>query len=225
MWIHKRHSKNLNNLHKNSLCSKRHVVSNEIVMEKYKQFLTFVKHKFRPHAWQDTQYLRSELSFLQQIDLICFYWNSGMWVGTSLVIHLCPQKDNFFEKVKKRCVSMWLGYFLLFFFLFLFVSSSSVCVVHWSTAWTVASNVKTFTLHVLSVSSISSGVMNSVSKPFINLSISSSLSLWTASKNVNSWSVEASLSIWKCLFRLLFIFQVFTYKPFKITPQLTCLMD
>ena len=70
IWIHRRHSKNLNNLHKNSIFSKRYIISNEIVMENYKlcfkkRFFFFVKHTCRPQAWQDTKYLISELSFLQ----------------------------------------------------------------------------------------------------------------------------------------------------------------
>ena len=65
--------------------------------------------------------------------------------------------------------------------------------------------MKELVLSGLSVSSISSGALNFVSKSFISLSISSSLSLCTASNNVNPWSVEVSLSIWKSLFWLLFI--------------------
>ena len=56
-----RHSKNLNNLHKNNVFSKRYIIRNKIVMENYKwcfkkQFLSLVKHKYRPHAWQDTRF-------------------------------------------------------------------------------------------------------------------------------------------------------------------------
>ena len=64
--LHRRHSNNPNNLHKNSLFSKRYIIRNEIVMENYKwcfkkQFLSFNKHKYRPQAWQNTKDL--SLSF------------------------------------------------------------------------------------------------------------------------------------------------------------------
>ena len=65
IWLHRRRSKNRSNLHKNSIISKRYIISKEIVIENYKrclkrQFLFFVQHKYKPHAW----HLRSELSFL-----------------------------------------------------------------------------------------------------------------------------------------------------------------
>ena len=60
-------------------------------MENYKwcfkkQNISFLRHKYRPHAWQDTKDLKSELSFLQSWHFIRFYWTSGMWVEASLVI-------------------------------------------------------------------------------------------------------------------------------------------
>ena len=47
------------NIHKNSLYSKRHLISNVIVMDNYKwcfkkQFLSLGKYKYRSHVWQDT---------------------------------------------------------------------------------------------------------------------------------------------------------------------------
>ena len=51
-----------------------------------------------------------------------------------------------------------------FFWLFLFVSSSLLCVVSWSATWIFTSNLKTLTLPGLLVSSISLGAINSVSK-------------------------------------------------------------
>ena len=110
-------------------------------------------------------------------------------------------------------------------FPFLFVVSSLVCVVISSTIWTFTSGVKTLPFSRLSVSSISSGAMNSVSESFIDSSILSSSSLYTVYNNVNIWSVEIPLSIWKYLFGLLFIFQLFTHKLFTITLQQTFLMD
>ena len=107
------------------------------------------------------------------------------------------------EFPRDRSIFFWL-------FLFLFVSSFLVCVVSVSKTWAFASNLKELVLSGLPVSSISSGAMSFVSKSFINLSISSSLSLCTASNNMNPWSVEVPPSISKCLFWL-FIFQLFTY--------------
>ena len=110
--------------------------------------------------------------------------------------------------LKKRILSrMWrnlvfLCYWGTFFWIliFLFFYTSLVCVVLLLLTQTFDSNVKAPTLSGLSVSLISSGAMNFVSKSFINLSISSSSSLCTASNNVNTWSVEATLLIRKCLF-------------------------
>ena len=178
---------------------------------------------------------------------------------------------------------MWLGYFLLAFFLFLFVPSYVACVVTWSTTSTFAFNFKTLILPWLSVNLISSGAMMMMNcfcrmadrrktfslissrdhcqrstpsrisdtlragyEPAQNLSsglvewnwavvittaprrrssISSLLSLCTASNYMNAWSIEASLSMSKCFFWLLFIFQLFIYKPFTITLRPTRLMD
>ena len=69
IWLHRRHSKNLKNLQLKSLFSKRYIISKEVVMKNYKcyfkkHFLSFAKHNYRAHVWQDTEYLRSELSFL-----------------------------------------------------------------------------------------------------------------------------------------------------------------
>ena len=122
-----------------------------------------------------------------------------MWLCDSLFCQigwqLYPQEDNSLENAEKHCISMWSGYFLLDFFLFLFVSSYLVFVVPWSTTWTFASNVKALALPGLSVSLISSGAMNSVSKSFINWSTSPSLPLCKPSNNVNTCSVEASPSV------------------------------
>ena len=115
-----------------------------------------------------------------------------------------------------RSIFLWL-------FLFLFHSSSLVSLVYvvsLSTKWTFASNLKELVLSGWCVSSISSGAMNFASISFINSSISSSLSLYTASNNVKPWSIGVSLSLWKGLFQLLFIFKFFTYQPFKTALQL-----
>ena len=90
------------------------------------------------------------------------------------------------EFLRDRGIFFWL-------FLVLFVSSSLVCVVSVSKTWAFASNLKELVLSGLPVSSISSGATSFVSKSFINLSISSSLSLCTASNNMNPWSVEVPL--------------------------------
>ena len=143
-----------------------------------------------------------------QIELDFVNKYTSISIKTSkFIIFLCLQEDfknfqktlrmfkrfqEFSEDIKNSpensfCVSMLSGYFLLAFFLLLFVSSYLVDVVPWSTTWIFASNVKALTLPGLSLSSVYSGAMNSISKSFIKSSILSSLLLWTASNNVNTW--------------------------------------
>ena len=75
---------------------------------------------------------------------------------------------------------------LFWLFLFLFISSSLDCVFPLSTKWTFTSNVKALALSRLSVSLISSGAMIFASKSLINLSILSSLLLFSTFSNVNA---------------------------------------
>ena len=82
-------------------------------------------------------------------------------------------KKTLFQRMWRNIVfpSMWLGYFLLAFFLFLFVSISLVCVLPWSATWIFTSNLKVLILPGLSVSSISAGAIHFVSKSFTNSSM------------------------------------------------------
>ena len=75
---------------------------------------------------------------------------------------------------------------LFWLFLFLFISSSLECVFPLSTKWTFTSNVKALALSRMSVSLISSGAMIFASKSLINLSILSSLLLFSTFSNVNA---------------------------------------
>ena len=107
--------------------------------------------------------------------------------------------------MEKRCVSMWLGYFIPDFFLFLFVSSSLVCVIPSSAKWTFASGVKTILFSEWSVSSISSGAMNSVSQSaqYPMTQIFGLLRYHCQYENI--------------FFLLLFVFQTCTHKLFTTT--------
>ena len=128
----------------------------------------------------------------QNIKINNLFINIASWSTLVKLLGTSALRKTILSRMRKNVAFPFDQRTFFCFFLFLFVSSPLVSEVSWSTTCTFASNVKALILPGLSVSSISSRAMNYVWKLLINSSISSSLSLCTASNNVNTWSVEAS---------------------------------
>ena len=108
IWLHIRQGisdkKKPSNLHKNSLFSKRYIISNAIVMENYKwyfkkQFLSLANHNCRLHVWQDKKVLWSKPSGNNGISFV----TAENWACGLKPLWLWMFHEMF------TCLAFWLG--------------------------------------------------------------------------------------------------------------------